>query len=81
MLPPERTVHTGPVAADLPGEERGDADGAGALDEQLRPLEQQRDRLADLVVGHVDEVVEQPAEDRPSSASPGTLTAIPSAIV
>ena len=63
MLPPETTAQTGPVPPALPDEQRGDADRAGALDEQLRALEQERDRVADLVVVDDDEVVEQPAED------------------
>ena len=64
MLPPERIAQTGVVARDLAGEQRGDRRGAGALDEELRPLEQQHDRVADLLVGDGDDVVEQLLEDR-----------------
>ena len=53
----------GAGTADLAREQRGDADRAGTLDDELRPLEQQHDRLADLLVGHVDHVVEQRVED------------------
>ena len=81
MLPPESSAQTGAAAGDLPREQRGDADGARALDDELAALEEQRDRLRDLVVGHVHEVVEQRRRGSPSSAPPGCLTAIPSAIV
>ena len=81
MLPPETTAQTGPVPADLAGEERGDADGAGALDEQLRALEQERDRVADLVVVRRPRGRRGAGRGCPSSARPGCLTAIPSAIV
>ena len=46
MLPPESSGTTGPVPPTLPREERRDADGARAFDDELRPLEQQHDRLA-----------------------------------
>ena len=38
MFPPESTAQTGPVAADPPGEQRGDGRRARALDHELRPL-------------------------------------------
>ena len=47
----------------LAREQRSDPDGAGAFDEELRALEQERDRLADLLVGHLDDLVERLLED------------------
>ena len=52
------------LAVDLAGQQRRDADRAGALDHQLRAFEQQRDRLADLLVADLDQLVEQVVEDR-----------------
>ena len=46
MFPPERTATAGPSPPGLPREQRRDADRAGALDDELRPLEQEDDRLA-----------------------------------
>ena len=51
-------------AADLPCEQRGDRGRAGTFDDELRALEQQRDRLGDLLVVDVDDLVEQLVEDR-----------------
>jgi hypothetical protein len=58
-----------------------DADRAGALDEELRPLEQERDRLADLFVGDLDDLVERLLEDPHRQCARACLTAMPSAIV
>ena len=58
-------------AADLPGEQRRDADRARALDDELRALEQQHDRLADLLVRDRDDVVEQIRRGAASCSSPG----------
>ena len=55
-------------AADAPGEERGDRRGARSLDDELHTLEQEDDRLRDLLVVDDDHVVEQVVEDRPRSA-------------
>ena len=63
-----RTTSSSPGT--LAGEQRGDRRGAGALDEQLRPLEQQHDRVADLLVGDGDDLVEQLARGSRRSACP-----------
>ena len=63
MLPPESTGTTQPLPPTLPGEQRRDADRACALDDELRALEQQHDRLADLLVRDGDQVVEHVVED------------------
>ena len=55
--------HRRPAASDLAREKRRDADGARALDDELRPLEEEHDGLADLLVGHRDDVVEHAVED------------------
>ena len=68
------------VPGHLAREQGGDRRGARALDEQLRALEQEHDRVADLLVGDGDDVVEQLVEDR-GRQLPGCLTAMPSAIV
>ena len=70
MLPPESSAHDRARAADLAGEQRRDAGRARALDDELRALEQEHDRLADLLVADLDELVEQLVEDRASSARP-----------
>ena len=64
MFPPERTTATDPAAGHPTGEERGEPDGAGALHEELRALHAQHERLGDLLVRHLDGVVEEPFEDR-----------------
>ena len=48
----------------LAGEHRCDRDRACTLHEQLRPFEQEHDRMADLLVRDGDDVVEQLAQDR-----------------
>ena len=53
-----------PLAAGAAGEDRGHRRRSGALDDELRALEQQHDRLRDLLVVDHDDVVEQVAEDR-----------------
>ena len=45
-------------------QQRGDRRGTRAFDDELRPLEQERDRLCDRVVLDVDDVVEKLVEDR-----------------
>ena len=50
--------------ADPIGEEGSHADRSGTLDDELRALEQQDDRLADLIVRHGDDVVTGTIEDR-----------------
>ena len=52
------------AAAHAVGEQRRDRRRARALDHELRALEQEDDRLADLLVGHDDDVVEDLAQDR-----------------
>ena len=49
MFPPESTTATGPSPSTFPREQRRDPDRAGALDDELRPLEQEHDRLRDLL--------------------------------
>ena len=80
MLPPERIATAGPSPRDAAGEQRGHRRGPRALDDELRPLHQEDDRLADLLVGDRDDRLEQVASRRDVS-SPGCLTAMPSAIV
>ena len=67
------------LASRLAGEHGSDRRRAGPLDQELGPLEQEHDRVADLLVRDGDDVVERVAQDEVSS--PGCLTAIPSAIV
>ena len=64
MLPPERTAQAGPVAWNLPGQQRRDGRGAGTLDDELRALEQQHDRVRDLLVRHGHDRLEALLEDR-----------------
>ena len=66
-LPPESTAQISPSARrlDLAGEQRRDRGRAGALDDQLRALEQEHHRLGDLVVGDRDDLVEVGGEQRP----------------
>ena len=52
------------AASRLARQQSGDAGGARTLDDELRALEQKHDRLRDLVVLDVDDVVEQLVEDR-----------------
>jgi hypothetical protein len=54
-----------PFAADLPRQERGEPGRSRALDDELRPLEQEQDRLRDLLVADVDDVVQELVEDPP----------------
>ena len=63
MFPPEDR-HRRARSARPAGEERGDADRPGAFDHELRALEQQHDRLADLLVRDGDDVVQQVLEER-----------------
>ena len=56
--------HRGARPTVLAGQQRRDADRPGSLDHELRALEQQHDRLADLLVRHRDDVVEQILEQR-----------------
>ena len=62
-------------------QQRGDADRARALDDELGALHQQHHRLGGLVLLHDDDVVEPAAASARASARPGRLTAMPSAIV
>ena len=48
MLPPERSAHDLVLAAGLAGEDGRDRGRAGAFDQELRPLQQEHDRVADL---------------------------------
>ena len=54
MFPPERTTATGPCSLDPAGEQRRHARRAGALDDELRPLEAEHDRLRDLPARDLD---------------------------
>ena len=79
-FPPERTIADRPIAVDPAGEQRRDAGGARAFDDELRALEAEHDRLRDLLARHLDR--SGPAARRGSLAAsvPGSFTAIPSAI-
>ena len=55
----DRVVSPGP-----PVQQRGEPDRAGALDEQLLALEAEDERVRDLLVRDLDDVVERPVEDR-----------------
>ncbi len=59
-----------PLSTRLAAEQRGDRRGARALDDELRALEQQRDRLGDLLVLDVHDVVEEVVAGSTSSARP-----------
>src|ERR687885_206935 len=63
MLPPERrgTAEAPPPA--LAAQQRRDADRSRAFDDELRALEQEHDRLADLLIGDADHVVERVLEN------------------
>src|SRR5436190_569857 len=50
-----------PASLELPAEERGDSDGAARLGDELQPVEQEGHRVDDLLVGHGDDLVHQPA--------------------
>ena len=80
MLPPERIASAGPLRLTLPASRAATDGRAGAFDDELRPLEEEDDRLADLLIGDGDDVVEEVLE-RTDVSSPGCLTAMPSAIV
>ena len=54
----------GSVARDEAAEQGRDGRGAGALDDELRALEQEDDRLRDGLVLDDDHLVEEVAEDR-----------------
>ena len=64
MLPPEEHDRDGAFAARTTGEQRGEPRGARALDDELRPLQAEHERIADLVVADPNEVVERPPENR-----------------
>ena len=65
MLPPERSdARPRPSPGTLPASSAATRRRARALDDQLRALEQEHDRMADLLVGDRDDVVEQVAQDR-----------------
>ena len=63
MLPPERTTTVVPdgAGATCSLHERRDPDRAGTLDDELRPLQQQHDRVGDRVLVDLDHVVDQAA--------------------
>ena len=63
---PGEDHHRGPGLGrlDEPPAKRGHADGTGALDHQLRALEQQHDRLGDRVLVDGHQLVEQALEQR-----------------
>ena len=66
-LPPDSTATVVPFGAqrDLPAEQRGDADRAGALDDELAALHQQHHRLGGLVLAHDRHVVDPLVEQQP----------------
>ena len=69
MFPPESSSEDGPVAGHATCEQRRDADCPRALDDELRPLEEQHDRLRDLLVAHLDHRLERALENRPCQLS------------
>ena len=70
MFPPESTTATEPAAGHPTGEERGEPDGAGALDEELRPLDAEHERLGDLLVRDLNGVVEELVRGSTTAARP-----------
>ena len=52
------------VASRLPRQQRGEADCACALDEELLPFEAEHERVRDLLVRDLHDVVQGPVEDR-----------------
>ena len=63
-FPPERTTRDRPVPSTLPAQQRRHTRGTRALDDELRPLEAEHDRLRDLRARHLHHRVETVAEDR-----------------
>ncbi len=63
-VPAREHAHSGAGTAGLAGEQRGDRHRPGALDDELDALQQEHDRLADLVVGDGHDVVQDVGEDR-----------------
>ena len=82
-MPPESTATVVPArrGAHLAAEQRGDADRAGALDDELAALHQHDHRLGGLVLADDHDVVGVARRAAASVSSPGRLTAMPSAIV
>ena len=68
----EHAHHPLSARIDAAAEQCRDADGARALDQQLGPLEQHHDGVHDLVLGHVDDVVDESLDDREGDV-PGSL--------
>ena len=64
MFPPERTATTGPFPPTRSGQQQRRPEPRPLPRRQLRPLEQEHDRLADLLVADRDDVVEHVAQDR-----------------
>ena len=73
MLPPERTAPPVPVPPTLPASSAATPTAPGALDDELRALEQQHDRLADLLVGHRRRCRRAGRRTIAMVSSPGTL--------
>ena len=82
ILPPVRTSPTlRPRKRSGWASKRGEAGRAGAFGHRLLDLEQQADRRLDVALGDQQDLVDQRVDrSRPVSA-PGSLTAMPSAIV
>ena len=64
MLPPERSAQTPPLPPTLPARSAATDAAPAPSTTSFDALEQQRDRLGDLLVLDVDDVVEQVVEDR-----------------
>ena len=64
MLPPESSAQTSPEPPALPASSAASRRGARPFHDELRALEQEHDRLGDLFVLDMDDVVEQLVEDR-----------------
>ena len=71
MFPPESTTATGSGARHPPCEERREADGTCTLDEELRPLDAEDERLGDLLVGDGTVSSRSCVEDATTGARPG----------
>src|SRR5690606_14715956 len=59
------------------GQQRGEPDGAGGLDDEFRALEQHDERTGDVVIAHGDDFVDGPADDlEVQGARPGDGDAV-----
>ena len=70
-----------PFRAQTPGKQRCHADGTRPLDDELRPLEQEHDRLRDIVLARPLRIRRPSARSAEASPPRAASPAIPSAIV